>query len=249
MMEPLDPDSWTEIADPRNDVLLRRIVVGPLSTNCFLVGSRKTKLGVLVDPGAEAAKILDAVSDMKVATIVLTHAHFDHVEALAEVADALGAPIAAHPADAPVWPNELRHLRTHGHFDAGSATADLLAAGCSLCPQPGAVEWDGRVDRLLRGGETVVVGESSLRVVHTPGHTPGGLSLVVGDHVLTGDTLFPGGPGLTGWPMSDFSTIISSVRNRLFALPDATLVHPGHGRSTDIGSQRPLLAEWIERGW
>ena len=98
-------------------------------------------------------------------------------------------------------------------------------------------------------GDSIAIGESTCRILHTPGHTPGGLSLYVEGHVLTGDTLFPGGPGLTGWPLSDFPTIISSVRDRLFALPDATLVHPGHGRSTNVGSQRPLLSDWIERGW
>lgn len=242
-------DNWTEIAHPRTDLLLRRIVVGPLATNCYLVGSQRSKQGVLIDPGAEAATILDSVGDMTVTLIVLTHAHFDHVEAVAEVADSLGAAIAAHPADAPVWPNELSHLRIHGHFDAGTATANLLASGCPLCPEPGTVEWDGSVDHLLRDGDRITVGESTCRILHTPGHTPGGLSLSVDGHVLTGDTLFPGGPGLTGWPLSDFPTIISSVRDRLFALPDATMVHPGHGQSTDIGSQRPLLPAWIERGW
>ena len=102
---------------------------------------------MLIDPGAEAGTILDGVSDMNVSMIVLTHAHFDHVEALTEVADSLGAPIAAHPADAPVWPRELQHLRIHGHFNAGTATADLLASGCRRCLQPGTAEWDGRVDQ------------------------------------------------------------------------------------------------------
>jgi hydroxyacylglutathione hydrolase len=249
MMTPLDRPTWTEIAEPRSDLLLRRIVVGPLSTNCYLVGSQTTGRGVLIDPGAEAATILDAVADMDISMIVLTHAHFDHVEALAEVASSLGARIAAHPADAPVWPHELQHLRTHGHFDAGTATADLLASGCPLCPAPGALEWDGRVDRVFCDGETIAVGGSTCRILHTPGHTPGGLSVLVEGHVLTGDTLFPGGPGLTGWPLSDFPTIIASVRDRLFSLPDATLVHPGHGPSTDVGSQRPLLPLWVERGW
>jgi glyoxylase-like metal-dependent hydrolase (beta-lactamase superfamily II) len=86
-------------------------------------------------------------------------------------------------------------------------------------------------------------------VVHTPGHTPGGISLLAGRHVLTGDTLFPGGPGLTGWPLSDFATIIDSIRDGLFALPDDTVVLPGHGRSTTIGTERPHLDDWIARNW
>jgi hydroxyacylglutathione hydrolase len=85
--------------------------------------------------------------------------------------------------------------------------------------------------------------------VHTPGHTPGGISLTVGSHVLTGDTLFPGGPGLTGWPLSDFPTVIGSIEHHLFSLPDHTIVHPGRGTTTTIGNERPKLPEWIERGW
>jgi hydroxyacylglutathione hydrolase len=148
-----------------------------------------------------------------------------------------------------VWPGELAHLRQHGHFDAGTATTDLLAAGCSLCPTPGHVLWDGQVDLLLRDNGTLPLEGLDCRALLTPGHTPGGICLRIGDHVLTGDTLFPGGPGLTGWPLSDFDTVIASIRDRLFTLPDATLVHPGHGRSTSIGAERPSLKEWIARGW
>ena len=84
---------------------------------------------------------------------------------------------------------------------------------------------------------------------HTPGHTPGGVSLVLPGHVLTGDTLFPGGPGLTGWPFSDFPTIVSAIDRQLFTLPPATVVHPGHGHDTTIAAESPQLEEWVRRGW
>jgi glyoxylase-like metal-dependent hydrolase (beta-lactamase superfamily II) len=239
---------WLEIVDDATGVLLRKIVVGPLRTNCYAVTALATRQTFLVDPGAEAATILDAVRDLDVRMIVLTHSHFDHVDAVVEVADARGLPVAAHPADAPVWPHELDHLRTHGHFDAGQATAELLACG-SLCPAPGRPLWDGRVDLLLRDEGSLALDGLRCRILHTPGHTPGGVCIRVGGHVLTGDTVFPGGPGLTGWPLSDFPTIIASIRERLFTLPESTLLHPGHGRSTSVAAEKPSLDEWAARGW
>lgn len=244
----IDPD-WSEHADDEAGTLLRRIVVGPLDTNCYVITSIPGRRSIIVDPGDDADSILDAVTDVDIELVVLTHAHFDHVQAVAEISDTLGVPIAAHPDDAPVWPYELYHLRRHGHFDAGTATAKLLAAGCALCPPHGRTAWDGHVHRLLRHGEVIRFDRLAVTTLHTPGHTPGGISLHLPGLVLTGDTLFPGGPGLTGWPLSDFPTIVHSIDHTLFALPPTTIVHPGHGRPTTIGDERPHLTEWITRGW
>ena len=148
------------------------------------------------------------------------------------------------------FPRELATLERTGHFDAGTATRELLAAGQPLRPsRPG---WDGHVDRYPHDGDALRVGPLTVQVLHTPGHTPGGLSLYLrggaAGHVLTGDTLFPGGPGLTGWPLSDFPTILASVR-RLLDLPAGTVVHPGHGPDTTVGAERPALPGWAGRGW
>lgn len=229
--------------------MLRRVVVGPLRTNCWVVHARGSNEALLVDPGDEPARVLDAVAGLQVVAIVLTHAHFDHVLAVPEVARALDAPVLAHAADAPVWPHELATLRREGRFDAGTATAALLAAGHPL--RPDGPLWDGHVDRLVGDGEVLPVGPLRVTLWHTPGHTPGGLSLLVPGrpgHLLTGDTLFPGGPGLTGWPLSDFPTIMTSAR-RLLDLPADTVVRPGHGPGTTVGTERPALASWVARGW
>ena len=142
-------------------------------------------------------------------------------------------------------------LTTHGHHDhVGAAVevrrrlavpfrihrADSDAAGISP-------------DLPLEDGEQVDVGELRLGVVHTPGHTPGSTCFTLPGHLFSGDTLFPGGPGATGRPGSSFELIIGSIRDRLMALPDDTLVHPGHGRGTTLGTERPRLPEWIARGW
>ena len=237
-----------------SQVVLRRIGVGPLQTNCWALHASGCPQALVVDPGDEPARILDSVADLQVTAIVLTHAHFDHVLAVPDLTAALGAPVLAHPDDAPVWPHELATLHRNGHFDAGTATAELLTAGHPLRPDPRRPLWDGHADRYLADGDVLSVGPLRVHVQHTPGHTPGGISLVLPGgagqrgHVLTGDTLFPGGPGLTGWPLSDFPTILTSVR-RLLDLPAETLVHPGHGPDTTIADERPGLASWAARGW
>ena len=238
-----------ELADDRNEIVIRRITVGPLATNCYALHAPRSDKAILVDPGGDADVILDAVADLRITTMVLTHMHWDHVGAVAEVVDAIGAPVAAHSADAPVWPHERRHLEDHGHWDAGTATAELLAAGCPLHPPPGEPLWSGVLNTLLHHGDAVTAGPLDLTVTHTPGHTPGGITLSTPGHAFTGDTLFPGGPGLTGWPFSDFATIITSIRSRLLTLADDTVVHPGHGKRTCIGDERPHLQTWITRGW
>jgi hydroxyacylglutathione hydrolase len=236
------------------EVVLRRVVVGPIETNCWAVHARGSSQALLVDPGDDPDRILDAVADLQVVAVVLTHAHFDHVLAVPDVAAALDVPVLAHAEDAPVWPHEVTTLGREGHFDAGTATADLLAAGHPLRPDPRRSPWDGHVDRFVGDGDVLPVGPLRVQVWHTPGHTPGGLALVVlgaagrPGHVITGDTLFPGGPGLTGWPLSDFPTILTSVR-RLLDLPADTVVHPGHGPDTTVGTERPALEGWAARGW
>ncbi len=235
---------------PPPEVALRRIVVGALGTNCWVVGARGDRAALLVDPGDEAARILDAVADLTVTAVLLTHAHFDHVLAVAEVAEALGVPVLAHPDDAAVWPGELDHLRLHGHWDAGTATADLLADAPDLLrPRAGARCWDG-AHAPVADRQVLRIGPLAATVWHTPGHTPGGVSLSLPGHVLTGDTLFPVGPGLTGaaWPLSDFGAVMASAR-RLLALPPATVIHPGHGRDTTVAAERPHVEGWQRRGW
>lgn len=222
---------------------LRRVVVGELDTNCWIVHAEGHREALVVDPGDEPQRILEAARDLDVVAVVLTHRHFDHVLAVPGIVDALGVPVLAHPSDAPVWPHELATLRRDGHWDAGTATGELLARDpAALSVGSG---WDGATRPLP---DVLQVGPLDVTVRHTPGHTPGGVSLVLPGHVLTGDTLFPGGPGLTGPPFSDFETIMDSVEG-LLALPPDTRVHPGHGHDTTIGAERGHLDDWRIRGW
>ena len=237
-----------EFVDDDRGLIYRRVVVGALSTNCWIIATTDSRRAIVIDPGDEAQRVVDAAADLTVNAVVLTHAHWDHVLGLPATADAWGCDVHVHPHETPVWPNELVHLREHGYFDAGTATEHLLACGCPPTPAAGVELWTGAATP-LRDGQRIMLDGREIEVLHTPGHTPGGVSLLSGNHLFGGDTLFPGGPGLTGWPLSDFDQIIDSIRTRLFSLADSVQVHPGHGRSTTIGAERPQLAEWIARRW
>lgn len=140
-------------------------------------------------------------------------------------------------------------VTTHGHADHHQAAPEVsgtLGIPVLLHPADGAIA-DLAAEPLESGDLTV--GSTTLRVVHTPGHTPGSACLVGDGVALTGDTLFPGGPGATRFTYSDFDQIIESIRTQLFTLPDATVVLPGHGAATTVGRERPQLQDWINRRW
>jgi glyoxylase-like metal-dependent hydrolase (beta-lactamase superfamily II) len=142
-------------------------------------------------------------------------------------------------------------LITHGHRDHHEHVHDLKV----LLGVPVAIGLDDAVelsiepDGLIVDQQSFNFGPLAMQAIHTPGHTPGSTCFLIGTHLFTGDTLFPGGPGNTQRDPVRFERIISSIRERLFTLPDETVVYPGHGRDTTIGQERPHLDEWIARGW
>jgi glyoxylase-like metal-dependent hydrolase (beta-lactamase superfamily II) len=143
-------------------------------------------------------------------------------------------------------------LETHGHWDHIQAVPAVRDAGYEVGVTAEDAAMLPAYDYLLEDDSVVQVGRVRLRTVATPGHTPGSMCFVVeaSPVLLSGDTLFPGGPGATNFEGGDFPTIIRSIEDRLFAkLPDDTIVMPGHGADTTIGTERPHLQEWIDRGW
>ncbi|HUR48994.1 MAG TPA: MBL fold metallo-hydrolase [Acidimicrobiales bacterium] len=148
--------------------------------------------------------------------------------------------------------NVKRVLTTHGHWDHIQAAPDMRKAGFEVGIGTADTPMLPAHDFTIADGDTLEVGELRVRAIHTPGHTPGSTCFKVeGSPILfSGDTLFPGGPGNTFGNAADFATIIESVDQLLFqALPDDTVVMPGHGDDTTIGTERPHLQEWIDRGW
>ena len=147
--------------------------------------------------------------------------------------------------------NVRRVLETHGHWDHIQAVPQLRDAGYSVAVTAEDAAMLPSYDEVLEDESVIQIGDIRLHTIHTPGHTPGSMCfLVEGSPVLfSGDTLFPGGPGATKFPGSSFPTIIESIDRKLLTLPVDTLVLPGHGDDTTIGTERPHLQEWIDRGW
>ncbi len=184
-------------------VYLRRLVVGPLMANCYLVGCEATKEGVIIDPGAEAERILKLLQDsgLKIAYIINTHGHLDHIGANREVREGINPhpPILIHEDDG------------------------------ELLDSP---------DRLFRDGDKLKIGQLEMKVLHTPGHTPGGISLLCDVGVFTGDTLFAGSIGRTDLPGGSHRLLLKSIRERILSLSDRTTIYPGHGDQSTIGRER-----------
>lgn len=140
-------------------------------------------------------------------------------------------------------------VQTHGHGDHIQALPELVERlRVPVLAHPGE-SYPVLIDRELADGDEIEFGNRKARVLHTPGHTPGGICLLVGKHLISGDTLFPGGPGNTWGDADRFKEIIGAIRSKLFVLDDDTVVYPGHGLDTTIGNEKPHLQEWIDRGW
>jgi len=196
-------------------VSTQRLVLGPLDTNCWLVDDGAGGPVVVVDPADDAARILEALGSRRVAAVVLTHGHFDHLGAAREVIDSTGAPLVVHEDDAASITTSTGN---------GGALFGLLKTA------PGA-------DRTVRDGDVITAGDLELSVIHTPGHTPGSICLYGGEMLLSGDTLFAGSVGRTDFPGGDMAAIRRSIA-RLASLPDETRVCPGHGPESTIGRER-----------
>ena len=208
-------------------VIVKRLVVGSLSANCFIVGSEITGEGLIIDPGGNANDILKAVrySGIYIKIIVLTHGHSDHIAALYDIQDRTGAEVAIHTADA--------------QFLKGGGSLSMMFGISYKTPGP--------PDRLLDEGDIIDISDLHFTVLHTPGHTPGSICLLLDDKVFSGDTLFYRGIGTTLMPGSSRRQLIESIHNRLMVLADNTVVYPGHGRETTIGAERknnPYLHGW-----
>jgi len=204
-------------------MILKMLVLEPFGSNCYIVGSETTKEGMIIDPGSEAKLILGNVAELglTIKLIVATHTHPDHVGALKDVKEVTKAEFAIHKAEA------------EGNVQQGLVQAFVPMLGISFQPLP-------KPDRLLNGGDTIDVGELQFLVLHTPGHSPGGISLLGQGVVFSGDTLFNFGIGRTDFPGCSYAQLMNSIHTKLMVLPDETVVLSGHGPQTTIGVERRM---------
>lgn len=199
-------------------MIIKRIQVGMIGTNCYLVACPDTKEAIVIDPGDEAKMIYDLAEKegYKIFAIVNTHGHWDHVGGNSELKALTGAPILIHEQDASYLGDRKLNL------------GSLM----------GKNEVSPSADKCLQEGDIVQVGKLEFKVIHTPGHTPGGISLLGEKDIFVGDTLFAGSIGRTDFPGGDYRVIISMIKEKLLPLADEIKVYPGHGPSTTIGQEK-----------
>lgn len=196
------------------------VVVGPLSVNCFILGCGETREGVVVDPGGDVERITQAVRrhGLTIRYIINTHGHFDHVGGNRQAVAAFGAPLLIHQADAPMLGRVADVGRMYGIEGENS-------------PAP---------DGFLVDGMEIEFGTCRMKVLYTPGHTPGGCCLYLAEEarIITGDTLFADSIGRTDLPGGSHDQLLESIRSKLFVLPDNVAAYPGHGPETSIGHEK-----------
>jgi glyoxylase-like metal-dependent hydrolase (beta-lactamase superfamily II) len=213
------------------ELIVRGVVVGLFRENCYLIGSRRTREAVVVDPGDEPAEILALARDLgvRITRIVCSHAHLDHLMAVGAIQEATGAPFLLHAADLGIAAKVPQQARF------------FLARDVPPPPPP---------DALVADGDDVEVAGVQLRVLHTPGHTQGSVSLYTAGMLFSGDTLFRGSIGRTDLEGGNGPQLLQTIVGRLLELPDETVVLPGHMAETTIGRERqtnPFILQELRR--
>lgn len=199
---------------PSSPIRVRRLTLGPIQSNCYLVRRDAGGEALVVDPGDEGSRILAALDEWGcgAAAVLLTHAHVDHVGAVARVVQATGAPVYLHPADRPL-------------YDAAPEQAAAFGLILERPPAP---------DRDLAHGQILELAGIRVEVRHAPGHSPGGVVLWTGEEAFVGDCLFAGSIGRTDLPGGDAAALLRSIRQQILTLPPNTVLYSGHGPETTV---------------
>ena len=200
-----------------HDIVLEKIIVGPLSVNCYIMGCSKSKKMAVIDPGGDADKIWQKIQKIGYSFeyIINTHGHPDHTAGNKELKEKSLAKILSHPDDVAMMTTRENLFSSIFDFDPS--------------PPP---------DQLITEGQVITLGDISLKVIHTPGHSPGGICLLSGNIIFTGDTLFADGIGRTDFPGGNYAQLISSIKNKLYTLDDQLRILPGHGEESTMGKEK-----------
>ncbi|MGD0855888.1 MAG: MBL fold metallo-hydrolase [Dehalococcoidia bacterium] len=200
-------------------MILEALTVGFIATNCYIVASDFSKRGMVIDPGAEAKAIIKEIErlKLKISLIVITHSHFDHTGAVKALVDATGAKFAVGGGTKKAAPGAFTKM------------VSAMTGGSTKIPDP---------DMVLTDGDVIDIDDLHFKVLFTPGHSPDEISLYGHGILFSGDTLFNSGIGRTDFPGCSYKQLEESIRNKLYTLPDNTIVYPGHGPETTIGDEK-----------
>lgn len=198
-------------------LLIEKLEVGAFAANCYLVGCPQTKKGIVIDPGGEGQYIVKRIRELglDILYIINTHAHIDHIGANADIKEAFKAPILVHEVEASMYRSPQASL------------ALFMEQSAPIPP-----------DGTLRGGAILEAGTLSIKIIETPGHTAGSITLEINGVLFTGDTLFNFSIGRTDLPGGSYRRIIQSIQDKIMPYPDETKVFPGHGPATTVGEER-----------
>ena len=199
-------------------MIIKNVVVGPLDVNCYILGCEDTKEAAIIDPGDNADEIIKSIDKEGLIPIFIinTHAHFDHVGGVKAIQEHFKIDFFLHKEDL---------------FLIDNVSEQAKAFGLNPIPKPD-------VNKYVNGGDKISLGNKFISVIHTPGHSPGGVCYHVDNSVFVGDTMFAGSIGRTDFPGGSYETLIKSIKEKLFPLGDSTIVYPGHGPSTTIENER-----------
>lgn len=201
-------------------MLLEKLAVGAYAANCFIIGDEETRTGIVIDPGGEAERIFKKTESMglKIESILLTHGHGDHIGAVETLKKLTGAAVLCHHEEAEMMLDPSINL-----------TVNMNGPTISF-----------KADKTIGDGDVVTTGKLKIKVIHTPGHTVGGICLYLDSEkvLFSGDTLFYGSIGRSDLPGGSHKQLVGSILNKLMKLDDSVTVYPGHGASTTIGFER-----------
>ena len=199
--------------------IIERLIVGPLQVNCYVLGEKIGGEGIVIDAGGDTPLILKTIKEheLKIKYLVNTHSHFDHIGAIEKVREATGGTFVIHRAGEGMLASAKERAKEFLGLD---------------------IEEPPKADGYVDDGELISVQGVRLKVLFTPGHSPGGICLLFGEHVFTGDTLFEGSVGRTDTPGASWQQLIDSIKSKLLPLDDDIRIHPGHGPPSSIGVER-----------